>query len=284
MSAAALLLAAALASGAGAAPLRPERLVLRTDAGDLALALYAGAPRHARKLLALFASGAYDGVPLFKIDATRLVHIGGVSRRAVPLSAAALARIQRLEPELGAAPHRAGVVSIAHDAGDPDPAETSFVILLADMPTMDGRFTAVGEIAAGGAVLEALKLARVDGQGQPVRPLLVRGTAVLSSEAELAGAGLRGPDRAALGLDEDEAFRRRLLALAAFAAAAAAGLALSGARLGKLAAGGALLAALTGFFALFAAWAGQAARVPALGAALFLGCVGVFRLMNEFER
>jgi peptidylprolyl isomerase len=278
----ALLLALLLPGALRAAGLRPERVVLRTDAGDLEVALYAGAPRHARKLLSLFSSGAYDTAPLFKVDAARFVHVGGVGRRLVPPAPEALSRIKRLPPEPGAAPHRAGVLSMAHDAADPDPLETSFVILLADLPAMDGRFTAVGEVTAGGAVLDALRSARVDAAGAPLRPLLVRRTEVL--EAGAPAPALRGPDRAALGLDEDEAFRRRLLALAALAAAAAAALWLGRARLGRGAGAAALLCALGAFFGAFAGSADLAPRARWLGPLLFVSAIGCFRLMNEFER
>jgi cyclophilin family peptidyl-prolyl cis-trans isomerase len=244
----ALALALALSAACPAAQLRGERLVLSTEAGDLVIAPYAGAPRHAAKLKALFTSGAYETAPVFKIDPTRLVHVGGVDRRARPLAEKDLVRIARLPLEPGAGPHRAGTVTMAHDPSDPDPRETSFVILLADIPVMDGRFTAVGEIVGGSEVLEAMRRARVNSAGAPVRPLTVLSTRVLPDAAAAAAASLRGPDRAALGLDADETFRRRLLA--AGLPAALLGLLLWGtSRASRPAAGVGLLLALAGGFA-----------------------------------
>ncbi len=269
---------------ASAAPaLRPERVVLHTDAGDLVLALYAGAPRHAAKLLALMREGAYDTAPLLMLDAARFVAVGGVERRRIPLSAARVRAIKRLPVETGGGPHRAGVVAMAHQPGDQDAGETAFVILFADIRAMDGRFTAVGEVIAGTDVLKALQGAPVDGLSRPVRPLEVRTTAVLSPAA-LAKTALRGPDYAALGRAEDIRRRRVLLGLAVLGLALGASLQLLRARLGPATPSIALLAVLAGFFAAFAALADLSASSPWLSIPLFAATVGIFRLMTRFEK
>lgn len=270
-----LALAALLSVPAAAAPaLRPERVVLHTDAGDLVLALYAGAPRHAAKLLDLFGAGAYDGSPVAKIDASRFVAIA--SARHAP-------KASRLPLESGG-PHRAGVVSMAHQPEDPDSGETAFVILFADMAGMDGRFSAVGKVAGGHDVLKALQAAPVDGASRPVAPLKIRGSAVLHSAAELEKAALRGPDRAAAGRDALAKRLRVLAVLAVFGLALATGLHLLRARLGAAASSLALLSILSGFFAAFAALADLSASSAWVSVPLFAATVGVFRLMSRFER
>lgn len=242
-----------LASPAGAAPeLRPERVVLHTGAGDLVLALYAGAPRHADKLHALFRAGAYDSAPVRKIDPARFVAFGGAAR---------LPGIERLPLESGG-PHRAGVVSMAHQPGDPDESETAFVILLADIPGMDGRFSAVGEVVGGREALALLTAEPVDQDLRPLRPLSILRSAVHG------GAGNR---------------RLPFLLAAAFLALAG-GLLSFRARLGPAAPSAALLAILAAFFAAFSALAETAAASPGLSVPLYAATVGVFLLMSRFER
>ncbi len=267
----AFLLAALFAVPASAAPaLRPERIVLRTDAGDLVLALYAAAPKHAAKLLALFRAGAYDGAPVTKIDALRFAAI----------ASAPGTKASRLPVESGG-PHRAGVIAMAHQRGDPDAGETAFIILFAGMPSMDGSFSSVGEVAGGQDVLEALRAAPVDAESRPARPLAIRGSMVLASEAALAKTALRGPDRAALGLDDAASRRRALLLFGILAFALGAGLWLKGKPVWSSAG---LLACLAGYFAAFAALADYSASHPGLAVLLFASTVGVFRLMGRFER
>lgn len=278
----ALLLCAVPVSAA--ADTRPERIVLRTDAGDLVLALYAGAPRHAAKLLALFRDGAYDGVPVTKLDPSRFIAFGGVERRREPLPPARVRAIQRLPVETGGGPHRAGVVSMAHAPGDPDATETAFVILFADIAPMDGRFSAVGEIAGGREVLEALKALPVDGEARPLAPLELRATEVYPSEAEIGKTALRGPASRALGRDDGASRRRILFGLAFLALAAGAGLWGLRGRIGPAAQSVALLIVLSGFFAAFAALADLSASSSWLSVTLFSSTVGIFRLMGRFER
>lgn len=262
-----LFLAVILSSSAAAAPvLRPERVVLRTPAGDLVVALYAGAPKHAARLLDLFRAGGYDGSPVTKVDPSRFVAFGSAKGGGV-----------KIPVETGGGPHRAGVVTMAHAPGDPDENGTAFVILFADIPAMDGRFTAVGEVVAGREVLEGLKSLPVDGAARPATTLSLRKTKVLASEADLTRTALKAPDSRVLGLD-DAAVRRKVLLRAALLALA------TGAILYRRATSVALLIVLTGFFAAFAALADMSATHPALSVALFASTVGLFRLMGRFER
>lgn len=248
-----LALVVLLAVPAAAAPeLRPERVVLHTGAGDLVLALYAGAPRHADKLHALFRSGAYDSAPVVKIDPSRFVAFGGAAR---------LPGLERLPLESGG-PHRAGVVSMAHQPGDPDEGETAFVILLADMPGMDGRFSAIGELAGGREALAALAAEPVDRDMRPLRPLAILGSAVHGGGGD----------------------RRLPFLLAAAGLAVAAGLFLFRARLGPAAASVGLLCVLAAFFSAFTALAENAPASPRLSVPLYAATVGVFLLMSRFER
>lgn len=265
-----LALALFLASNAQAAPaLRPERVVLRTDAGDLVIALYAGAPRHADKLTGLFRSGAYDGATVAKLDPTRFI----------AFSSAPGAKTARLPVESGG-PHRAGVVAMAHQPGDPDTGETAFVILFADIPSMDGRFSAVGEVVGGRDVFEALKSATTDGDSRPARPLTIRGTDVLSRSA-FETASLGGPNLAALGRDEATNRRRLLLAVGLILFTAGLALWLKGSAAWSSAG---LLVCLAGYLSSFAALCDLSASNPWLSVSLFAATFAVFRLMGRFER
>ncbi len=270
----ALALALLLSATAGAAPLRPERAIIRTDAGDLVVAFYAGAPRHAEKLIGLMKTGAYDGAGLAKIDPSRFAAFN---------SAPKAPKAVRLPVENGGE-HRAGVISMAHQGSDADPGETAFVILYADLAGMNGRFSSVGEVTGGREVLDALKRAPVDGAGKPVRPIAIRSTQVFPDEAALTKVALKGPVALATG-DADAADRRRWLLLsAALFLASAAAILLLGAELGRASRSVALLAGLAGFFCLFAVYAGEAAVSPSLAVGLFAATVAVFRLMSYFER
>ena len=84
-------LAASAALPARAAPARPrleeERLVLRTAAGDLVIALYRdAAPRHAAQVLKLARLGVYDGTEFSRVTSGFFAQHSGHSGRGAPLT------------------------------------------------------------------------------------------------------------------------------------------------------------------------------------------------------
>lgn len=236
-------------SASSAPTLRPERVLLRTDAGDLVLALYAGAPRHAEKLLALFGGGAYDGAPIATVHAARFAAVA--SRPG--------ATTLRLPIESGG-PHRAGVVAMAHQPGDQDLNETAFIILFTDIPAMDGRFSAVGEIIGGRDFLEALRMVPVDGTSRPIQPITVLSSVVRNSKTPLHPLPLS-------------------LGVIAFVAGIAIWL-----KGGPIWSSAGLLVSLAGYFSAFAALADLSSSSPWLSIPLFAATIGIFRLMSRFER
>ncbi|HJT79047.1 MAG TPA: peptidylprolyl isomerase, partial [Gemmataceae bacterium] len=144
---AAALLAAVLPARAEAPPrLAPERVVLRTVAGDVVLALYADvAPGHVHQILKLVRLGAYDGTHFCRIDPTFVAQISTAYDRLSPLTPEQRAAIHPLKAEFSGLRHRRGTLSMARDDGKPDSAETSFSVLLADAPHLDGKYTVFGE-------------------------------------------------------------------------------------------------------------------------------------------
>lgn len=270
---AALLAVLLAAPAARSAELRPERVVIRTDAGDFAVALHAGAPKHAAKLLKLFASGAYDGTPLLKLDAARFAAFS--SARKAPDA-------KRVPVESGG-PAVAGSVVMAHQPSDPDPGETAFIVLFAALPALEGRFSVVGEVAGSREVLEALKAAPVDAASKPRFPITITETKVLPAPEALERESLRGPVGKALGRDEEAQRRFALIGLAVLFGLSAGALLVFSPELGKAAWSGALLCVLAAFFMIFAAYVPRAASSAWISVPLLAATVAVFNLMSRFE-
>ncbi|MBI3552700.1 MAG: peptidylprolyl isomerase [Elusimicrobia bacterium] len=264
-----LLLGLAILSSLAAAQeprVSGERVVLRTNFGDLVVALYAdAAPNHAARFLDLVRSGAYDGAEIFKIDAARMIHVAGVGRRGAKSQRTGPETLTKLAPETGAAPHRYGTLTFARDPSDPDATGTSFAVMLAIVPAMDGRFTAFGRVEDGFEILETIRGVPVGPGGVPIERVAVERAFVRDAPAE------GPPTRAWL-----------VPLLVAGCGALLSGL---GGRLSwRLAGSMGLLLVLCGFFLLFAAYAPWAGRSRWLGLGLLSAAVAVFRLMTFFER
>ncbi len=290
-----LLLLAALGCAASAAAQEPaaqdagteaprvarERVVLRTNVGDMVLALYPEvAPRHTEQLLKLVRMGVYDGVDFFRVESSFVAQLSDARYKQPAPSPEQAAAIHPLQAEFSQLRHRRGTLSMARHDGRPDTGETSFSILLGDAPHLDGQYTVFGHLENGADVLDLIE--RVARRGnRPVMPLVVRRAEVVESPEALAALSLR---RAGF-YDEGVGALGRYVTWGALAAILCGLLlfALSGRRAPVAVGSAGLLLVLVSAFGLFAAYVPRAGSSHWLGFALFLGVPVLFKLMNRFE-
>ncbi len=282
-----LLLLAVLtcASGAAAQESAPrvadERIVLRTNVGDMVLALYPEvAPQHAEQLLKLARMGAYDGVNFFRVETAFVAQLSDARYKQPATSPEHLAAIHTLPAEFSALQHRRGTLSMARHDGRPDSGETSFSILLGDAPHLDGQYTVFGHLETGDDVLDLIERVARNGN-RPAVPIVVRRAEVVDSPQALAGLELR---RAGF-YEEDFGSQGRYLLWGGMAALVC-GLLLFvlSRRIGPVVLGSlGLLVVLVAFFGLFIAYVPRARTSHWTSIILFLGVPALFKLMNKFE-
>jgi cyclophilin family peptidyl-prolyl cis-trans isomerase len=265
--------------------LASERLVLRTNMGDLVLAFYPEvAPRHIEQILKLARAGVYDGQNIFRVEPGFVAQLADARGRSPELSAEQLSLISRLAPELSRLRHGRGTLSMARYESQPDSAETSFSILFGDAPHLDGKYTVFGKLEAGYDVLDAIGRVARDSGNRPLRPVIIRRAEVIESPEALAALSLRGPDFS----EQQPAFYHFLRRAAwGLGACAALGLALFAAagrgRVAQWAGSAGLLLVLVGFFGLLVALLPEARTTGWSSVPLFAGVVILFKLMNRFE-
>lgn len=134
------------------------------------------APEHVRQFLNLVAEGWYDHVGFHRI-APGFVIQGGMGYHREPRVAHPADRwVKTLKAEFREDVHHAkGVVSMAH--GDsPDDATTSFFIMLADSPALNGKYSAFGQVVEGLEVLPLFEQEEVDGETPKRRIEVIRAT------------------------------------------------------------------------------------------------------------
>lgn len=187
-------LLASVAAGQDSPRVAPERLVLRTLAGDVVIALYPDvAPQHVAQVMKLARLGAYDTTHFYRMHPGFVAQLSVAQDRLIPLTTEQRASLHPLKAEFSKLIHRRGVVSMARD-DNPDSAESSFSVLLGDAPHLDGRYTIFGHVERGMEVFDAMLKVPADPPGyQPaVRLTVLRMEAVDSfedlSSAELAPA------------------------------------------------------------------------------------------------
>ena len=143
--------------------LKAHRAVLETSAGAITIELLPEkAPDTVRNFLRLAQLGVYDGMTFHRVVKGFAVQTGSVTSRG-PLAEKQQKHVRAIKGEINDTKHEKGIVSMAHP-GDPDQAMTSFFIVTAAAPTLDGKYTAFGRVIEGMSVVEAIEQAPVNGE------------------------------------------------------------------------------------------------------------------------
>ena len=157
----------------------PEQLerysaVLETTLGNITLAFDPRkAPEHVRNFLQLAQAGVFDGTAFHRVVRGFVAQTGAVNYRSAPLNDKQQKRVHNLQPEFNDTKHVRGIVSMAR-GDDPASANTSFFIVLADAPSLDGKYTVFGRVIDGLDVLEKIENAPVSGESPTTRIDLVK--------------------------------------------------------------------------------------------------------------
>ena len=139
------------------AELGDSRVVLETAFGEIVIELFPeAAPVHSRNFLRLAALGAYDGTAFHRVVPGFVVQTGWMDTRAPPLPGRIERHLTNLAPEFSDILHEPGIVSMSRLEAL-DSAMTSFFIVTARAPALDGEYTAFGRVVAGYEAVEEIE-------------------------------------------------------------------------------------------------------------------------------
>jgi len=139
---------------------------MKTTVGTLKLRMEPDwAPNHVRNFLKLVAAGWYDGTGFHRVAKGFVVQGGMADSRAAGVTAHPADRwVRPLKGEFRKdILHTRGIVSMAR-TDDPDSATTSFFLMLAAAPHLDGQYSAFARVVEGLEVLEAFEKEEVNGE------------------------------------------------------------------------------------------------------------------------
>lgn len=147
----------------------PEQLkrtvTMKTTLGTMKIQLEPEwAPEHVRNFLKLAATGWLNGTAFHRISKGFVVQGGMGDTRASGPAHRADRWVRTLKAEFREdLKHTRGMVSMARGS-DPDSADTSFFLMLASAPHLDGKYTIFGHVIEGLEVLDAFDKEEVDGE------------------------------------------------------------------------------------------------------------------------
>jgi peptidyl-prolyl cis-trans isomerase B (cyclophilin B) len=157
------------------------RAVLETSAGPITVEFFpALAPEHVRNFLRLAQAGVYDAMAFHRVVRGFAVQSGSLGSRSA-LTEPQQKFVRTLPPEFNDTKHVKGILSMAR-GDDPASASTSFFIVTADAPSLDGKYTAFGRVVEGMAVVEAIEASPVSGE-TPVNRIELKTVRVVKNPA-----------------------------------------------------------------------------------------------------
>lgn len=136
--------------------LKDYRVVIETSKGNIVFKLFPEkAPGHARHFLRLTSLGVFDKTAFHRVAPGFVIQAGDLNTRTEPVPQAAQKHIVRIRAELHDMKHTAGILSMARGEAI-DSALTSFFIVLADQPALDGVYTVFGKVVEGMDVIAGI--------------------------------------------------------------------------------------------------------------------------------
>ncbi|HKE88292.1 MAG TPA: peptidylprolyl isomerase [Vicinamibacterales bacterium] len=140
------------------------RAVIVSSMGSITLEFLPDrAPNHVRQFLRLASSGVYDGTAFHRIVPGFVIQGGHMPTRREPLDERQASVVRMLQPEFNATPHVRGIVSMAR-LDDPASASSSFFIVLAPAPALDGKYTVFARVVDGLDVVQQIEAAPLNGE------------------------------------------------------------------------------------------------------------------------
>jgi cyclophilin family peptidyl-prolyl cis-trans isomerase len=158
------------------ADLAAHRATIETSMGNITLEFFPDrAPMHVRNFLRLASAGVYDGTAFHRVARGFVIQGGHLPTRREPLDEPQQAYVRNLQPEFTDVPHDKGIVSMAR-LDDPASANTSFFIVTARTPALDGKYTVFGRVVEGLEVVEKIEAVPVNGETPTTRVEVTRVT------------------------------------------------------------------------------------------------------------
>ena len=145
------------------------RAVLETSLGNITFQFSPDkAPNHVRNFLRLASVGFYDGTAFHRVVKRFVIQGGFLPTRSEALDITQDRYIRKMAPEFNDTQHDKGTVSLAH-GDDPASGDTSFFIVLARTPVLDGKYSAFGKVVDGMDVVEKIEQVPVNGETPTMR-------------------------------------------------------------------------------------------------------------------
>ncbi|AEI02938.1 peptidyl-prolyl cis-trans isomerase, cyclophilin-type [Afipia carboxidovorans OM5] len=138
---------------------KANAIVIDTTKGRVVVQLRTDlAPHHAERIKQLAREGYYNNVPFHRVIDGFMAQTGDGAN----FNGTGGSKYPNLKAEFSNVPYTRGVVGMARSA-NPDSANSQFFIMYNDYPSLNGKYTVIGQVVSGMENVDKLK------RGEPVQ-------------------------------------------------------------------------------------------------------------------
>lgn len=143
--------------------------VIKTRLGNITLEFFPEkAPNHVENFIRLAKQGFYNGTTFHRVIPGFMIQGGDPNTKSDDRSAHGTGGPgYHLKAEFNDTPHKRGILSMAR-AQDPDSAGSQFFICVADVPHLDGKYTAFGRVTDGMETADKIVAEKRDKRDNPL--------------------------------------------------------------------------------------------------------------------
>jgi peptidyl-prolyl cis-trans isomerase B (cyclophilin B) len=164
----------------------PKQAVVETTAGTFVIDLAPdSAPNQAAYFMKVAAGGGYDGTTFHRMIPRGMVQGGDpLSKDASKRAAYGTGGLNAVKDDVPAPKMTRGSVAAVTVPGKPDSAGAQFFIVLADQPTLDGKYSVFGHVSDGMDVLLKISATPVDAAGLATERVEIRRVTIRDTPPE----------------------------------------------------------------------------------------------------
>ena len=161
---------------------------LHTSAGEIDIRFFPDvAPNHVKNFIDLAEKGFYTGTKFHRVIPGFMIQGGDPNTvSGSPSTWGTGGSGKNVGAEFNAVKHVRGIVSMARSS-DPNSASSQFFIMVASYPSLDGQYSAFGQVTKGMDVADKIVGAQTGAQDRPINPTTIDKIVIRDAKPEEQG-------------------------------------------------------------------------------------------------
>jgi len=161
---------------------------IHTSAGEIDVRFFPDvAPNHVKNFIDLAEKGFYNGTKFHRVIPGFMIQGGDPNTiSGSPATWGTGGSGKNVDAEFNSVKHKRGILSMAR-SNSPNSASSQFFIMVADAPSLDGQYSAFGQVTKGMDVADKIVSAQRDASDRPNNPTSIEKIVIRDAKPEEQG-------------------------------------------------------------------------------------------------